>query len=278
MEQIVTANTCYLCGKSIVSSDRRSRDHVIPKQFIERDQPKATGYDYGGFLPTHESCNKGFGGLDGASECICQKALRLISVLEGKPGIALTATKDPDTSIYCIPNTEFGDFSDREQRYFGLIDVSALEMEKWLNPDFYQNRKPMNPMERPINAALSVLAKSSSALLVKRHGIPANTYWRIAAKPCHTTLAGADLSPVLGTVKPFENGLKVWIKSFEGGHWFSVFQHRQVFVWFFFAMSDRPAELFHWNKILFDDFPALYYEGENLMGMVGYNWVKSPLG
>ena len=39
---------CYLCGKGISVEDVVSDDHVVPKQFIKRSQPKTKGFDYAG--------------------------------------------------------------------------------------------------------------------------------------------------------------------------------------------------------------------------------------
>ena len=52
---------CYLCRKSIEEDNVESGDHIVPKQFIKRSQPKAKGFDYAGKLPSHKECNNRFG-------------------------------------------------------------------------------------------------------------------------------------------------------------------------------------------------------------------------
>ena len=226
---------CYLCGKTIPDDVNPSCDHVISKQFIERKQPRAKGFDYGGFLPTHETCNTSFGGSDGKTESICQKALRLIQIFHSGQGVDLVSSADPSIKIFCIPNTGFEDFSERESEYFGIIDTTKMSPSAWLAPSFYDNRPPMDPMERPVNAALSVLAKNSAALLIKRNGIAKASQWIIAAKPCQTSLDNADLSPMFGIVKPFENGLRVYVLTMEGGDFFVAYQFKKMCMWFYFS-------------------------------------------
>lgn len=66
---------CYLCGTQVLVSEITD-DHVVPKQFIKRSQPKVKGFDYAGVLPSHESCNNEF-----EPEVYSQKALILIKAL-----------------------------------------------------------------------------------------------------------------------------------------------------------------------------------------------------
>jgi hypothetical protein len=69
---------CYLCAQTIKSKSDSNLDHVFSQLFINRSQPKAKGFTYGGTLPTHRTCNSLFGNNP---EADCRDALQNIQDL-----------------------------------------------------------------------------------------------------------------------------------------------------------------------------------------------------
>lgn len=114
-----------------------SNDHVVPKQFIKRKQPKVKGFDYAGVLPTHQKCNNHFG-----AEKMCQKSLELINALYN-PGCCLTHQhKDnPSIKILTINSEYLKQFTESDLRFFKFIDARNSSIEEWSNPDFYKGRQ-----------------------------------------------------------------------------------------------------------------------------------------
>ncbi len=155
-------NICYLCGLPV--SGQKSDDHVVPKQLIKRSQPKVKGFDYAGKLPSHDSCNTRF-----RPEISCQKALRLISVLQDDNYFTIRTHQDnPDIKILAIDSDCLSAFSQQDLQFFKFIDVCNKELSKWSNPSFFTGKPKTNPLEHALFVSLSVLAKSASALLVSR--------------------------------------------------------------------------------------------------------------
>lgn len=105
---------CYLCGKKISADDQFSSDHVVPKLLIDRRQPKVKGFDYGGVIPTHESCNNNFG-----PEKYCRKALKIISKLNDPECISEFQHKQNPALRLMTLNAEcFKEFSIKELCFF----------------------------------------------------------------------------------------------------------------------------------------------------------------
>jgi hypothetical protein len=275
-KDVASGRICYLCGRRMWCWQKVDRDHVVPKQFIKRKQPRTKGFDYAGVLPTHHRCNNTFGGLGGETEVVCQKALRLIQAFsDPNQSFQGRNTADPDIEVTFLSAEDFADFSEREKKYFGITDVGSTSPVEWSKPGFFKDKAKVNPMIRPMNAGLSVLVKCCAALLVKRHEVSPRARWRVLAIPCHTPLADADLGPVLGDAKPFEIGVRAWVKLFQGGGWVVTIQHEHLCVFLFFAASSDLRNMEAFNRALYKDYDGLYFESRRLLDLAGYQWTEN---
>ena len=113
------ATVCYLCGRSIENHHTVSGDHVVPRQFIDRPQPKMKGFDYAGKLPSHEECNNRFG-----PETYSQKAIITIHALHDENcTYKASHPQNPEINILALNPDFFPGFTDRDLKYFKFIDV-----------------------------------------------------------------------------------------------------------------------------------------------------------
>ena len=259
---------CYLCRKSIETDNVESEDHVVPRQFINRPQPKAKGFDYAGKLPSHEECNNRFG-----PETYCQKAITIIQALHNEECIYKTPHPDnPAISIMALNSDCFPGFTERDLKYFKFIDVRNNDSTSLPEPDYFRDKVKTNPKKDSLFTALSVLTKSAAALLVKRHikGIPES--WKIYAIP-YVGADGVDFDELFGNTKPFEVGVKCWIKQMESGDWFVAYKAEGVLVYFLFSVTGDVATIEGITKV-FDDADIQMFEGDTLMELVGYEWKK----
>lgn len=112
-------DVCYLCGKPLLRGQVRSDDHVVPATLIARTQPKVKGFDYGGYLPTHETCNNHFG-----NETYVSKALDLLRILHGLHiGGPLQHTQQPNISILPLNASQLSHFTTRDLQFFKIYDA-----------------------------------------------------------------------------------------------------------------------------------------------------------
>lgn len=256
---------CYLCGSEILTSEVTG-DHVVPKQFIKRSQPKVKGYDYAGVLPSHEACNNQFG-----PEVYSQKALVLIKALHDENCFLKRQHRDhPQIQIMALNSECFPDFTERDLEFFKFIDVRNEDYGNWSNPSFFQDKPKTNAKKDALHIALSVLSKSAAALLVSRHLPSVPGYWRVVAIP-YIGAATVDFDELLGDTKPFEVGIKAWIKPMENGDWFVVYKADDVLVYLLFWFSGAKAVLSGLSSI-FDDAERLLFEGAHLNQLVNYRW------
>ena len=147
---------CYLCGQEILETDTSSDDHVIPQQLIKRKQPKVKGFDYGGFLPTHEICNNRFG-----PETYCIKAMKLISLLDNEDCVSVHT----DKPIMILNSDFFKEFNRRDFKFFKLIDVRQFPVGNFLSSSFLLDKPKTNLKRSALFTTLAVLTKSVAALL-----------------------------------------------------------------------------------------------------------------
>jgi len=260
---------CYLCGEEI-SKGEASKDHVVPKQFIKRKQPKVKGFDYTGVLPTHEKCNNRFG-----AERMCQKSLQLINVLYNPECFLIRQHKNnPDIKIMAINSNYLSDFTDSDLDFFKFNDVRNTTISEWSDTEFYKDKTKTEPLKQPLNIALSVLAKSASAVLVSRFSICPDTSWRILCIPYHCASPALDFDDYFGKTKPFEIGVKLWIKPFENSDFFAAYKSQNILLYIFFCFSGATAIIDEIKRI-FKGAEHLYFEGSKLIALSEYDWKKT---
>lgn len=256
---------CYLCGSEILPGDTTG-DHIVPKQFIKRSQPKVKGFDYGGVLPSHDTCNNQFG-----PEVYSQKALVVIKALHDE-NCFLERQHQENSAIQIMAlNSEcFPGFTERDLQYFRFIDVRDKDYEDWSNPEFFRDKKRTNAKKDALYAALAVLSKSAAALLVSRHlhSVPGN--WRILAIP-YIGATAVDLDKLLGDTKPFDIGVKAWIRKLEKRDWFVVYKVDDVLVYLLFWFSGDRSVLSGLQNT-FDNAQRFLFEGRNLNQLINYEW------
>ena len=264
---------CYLCGEPI--EDKSNEDHVFQQQFLKRKQPKAKGFYYAGVLKTHEKCNKLFGGKSAGAEAFSKKALELLHVLHDEDCILTRERKDaPSIKIMLISSECLSSFTEEELRFFGMIDVRDKEYQEWTSKEFILRHEKINPFKKPMNTALSVLAKSAAALLVSGFGFWPNPIWRIMAVPHYSESADVDFDRFFGQTKPLEIGIKVWAKRWQNRDWFVAYKYEGLIVFFSFGGSldntnfDNVAHVFH-------DASKLMFESKKLIDLINHNWVES---
>ena len=258
---------CYLCGSELLASEATD-DHVVPKQFIKRPQPKVKGYDYAGVLPSHEACNNEFG-----PEVYSQKALILMKALhDDSCFLKLQYHDNPDIQIMALNSDCLPGFTKRDLEFFKFIDTRNEDYDNWSNPSFFKDKKKANPKKDALYTALAVLSKSAAALLVSRHLQSVPAYWRVVAIP-YIGADTVDFDKLLGDTKPFEVGVKAWIRPMENDDWFVVYKADDVLVYLLFWFSGDKAVVVGLSDI-FNDAERLLFEGKHLNQLVNYEWQK----
>lgn len=258
---------CYLCGKEIKEGDVNSDDHVIPQLLITRNQPKAKGFDYGGFLPTHEKCNNEFG-----PENYCVKALKLISVLHDANCVSLHQHRENlSINVMGINSDCLKEFTSNDLKFFKFIDVRQSSIADISTPTFFSGKSKSNPMQNALFPALAVLTKSAAALLVARHLCEVPARWRVLAIPYDGANEAADFDEFFGNVRPFDIGVKVWLRPFDSGDWFALYNAQNILVFFLFNFSETDT---NWKRMieLFQDADHWSFEGEHLNALIDYPW------
>ncbi len=230
---------CYLCGKLISSGQVRSKDHVVPSTLITRAQPKVKGFDYGGFLPTHETCNNRFG-----SETYVSKALDLLHVLHSPLAAGpLQHRQHSDISILPIDASLLPNFSARDLTFFNIHDMRNGDIALLSDPTFYVGKTKTNPIRIALFTSLSVLAKSAAALLVKRQLGSIPLLWRICAQAYEGNLSDLVSAEIEG--KRFDNGLSARIEELPQGNWHVTYAAKGTLALFAFAFHGRTRVLRH---------------------------------
>jgi hypothetical protein len=258
---------CYLCGTEILP-DETSEDHVVPKQLIKRPQPKVKGFDYAGVLPTHGICNNQFG-----PEVYSQKALILIKVLHDDNCFLKRQHRDNhNIQIMALNSDCFPGFTERDLEFFKFNDVRKNDYEDWSNPNFFPGKTKTNAKKNALYTALAVLSKSAAALLVSRCLQSLPSYWRVVAIP-YINAANVDFDELLGNTKPFEIGVKAWVRPMENNDWFVIYKADDTLAYLLFWFSGGESVL-SGLKSTFDDADPLLFEGANLKKLINYDWVQ----
>lgn len=259
------AQLCYLCGKAI--EEQTSGDHVVPVTFIDRVQPKARGYDYAGKLPTHPECNNRFG-----PETYVSKAIDFIIFLEGEDGHAVVRHRDrPDLEMQALDASKLPEFTKRDIEFFKLIDVREIDLSNWFDPDFFRDKQRTNPKRDSLGIALSVLAKSAAALLIKRGLKYVPQKWRIYAIPHIGASEATNFDEIMGPTLPFATGFRAWMKMVdEGPDWLVIYRAKSVLIYFLFVFErhNEAARL----KEEFADAQVFEFTGDALNEMLQLGW------
>lgn len=257
---------CYLCGKP-VKPGQESDDHVIPKTLIQRAQPRARGFDYGGKLPSHRDCNNRFG-----PETYVTKALDLVAVLHDEDcWFEYCHPANPSFRMMALKSTCLSNFTQRDLKYFEIIDAQAKSIREIHDLKLLEGRRPVNPKRLALSNALAVLTKSAAALLVSRKLDSMPTKWDVLAIPYVGDADSIDFDDLLGSTAPFDVGVKVWIDHLETDDYLLVYRAKRVIVYFLFRFSASPAA---WNRMLaqFAGGSRLCFQGSTLMELVHYEW------
>ena len=260
---------CYLCGKEITEGDVNSDDHAIPRQLITRKQPRAKGFDYGGILPTHEKCNNEFG-----PETYCVKALKLIAVLYDENCASLFQhAENPSITMMGINSDCLKEFTQRDLAFFKFIDVRENSIADFSTPTFFSGKPKANPKRDALFTALSVLTKSTAALLVVRHLSEVPPQWRVLAIPYTGATDATDFDDIFGNTQPFDVGVKVWLRRTDSDDWFALYRAQNILVFFLFKLSETDT---FWNGVIerFQDADRFSFEGEHLNALIDYQWKK----
>ncbi|MEE9494670.1 MAG: hypothetical protein V3W04_15025 [Gammaproteobacteria bacterium] len=166
----------------------------------------------------------------------------------------------------------FPGFTERDLEFFKFIDVRNEDCSDWSNPKYFKGKKKINPKKDALYAALAVLSKSAAALLVSRHLNSVPPFWRVVAVP-YIGAGTVDFDAILGNTKPFEVGIKAWIRPMENDDWFVVYKADDVLVYLLFWFSGEKAVVEGVSEI-FNDADRLLFEGRNLNLLVNYEWKK----
>lgn len=179
---------------------------------------------------------------------------------------------DPRIKIMAINSQCLPTFSEGDLRFFKFIDVRSTDEDEWSSPDFFKDKKRANPQRDALLVALSVLAKSSAALLVKRHRVPVPSTWRIYSFPYRGALEVLDFDTILGDTRPFEVGVKAWIKQLDTGDWFVIYKARGILLFTVFVFSD--TDVVRQIGAKFADTDRFYFEGSTLNELLTTGWKK----
>jgi hypothetical protein len=260
------AQACYLCGLPIGATPA-SDDHAVPKLLIARKQPKVKGFDYGGVLPTHPECNNQFG-----PEVYCAKALELIAVLHDSDCISTYRHKDEPSIVVMTLKCEcLSDFTRRDLEFFKFIDMRDEDISKISDRSFFSGKAKANPWRDALSIALAVLTKSAAALLVSRFLRALPPRWRVLSIPYTGATEAYDVDSLLGNTKPFDIGVKVWIRPFDADNWFVLYRAHNLLVFFLFTFSENDAI---WNGMIerFPEVGRLSFSGNRLTELIDYQW------
>lgn len=259
---------CYLCGKAIAAGEA-SEDHVVPKQLIQRPQPKVKGFKYAGVLPSHKKCNNEFG-----PEVYSPKAFALIRALHDENCfLERQHRNNPAVVVMTLNANCLSGFSKRDLMFFKIIDVRDKDYSEWSSPSFFKNKPKINALEHALFTALAVLSKSAAALLVSCHLTVVPSRWRIIAIPYFGEGNAVDFDALLGDTKPFDVGVKVWLRPMENGDWFAIYKVRDVVVYLLFWFSADDVHLEGIRRI-FGDADRFLFDSASLTELIDYQWKK----
>lgn len=262
----MTTMHCYLCGHEIQPGEVISKDHVIPMQLLAGQQPKRKGFDYGGHIPTHERCNNEFG-----PENYTQLALELIPALHNPSTVAHVAhPNDPSAKFLALNSRFFSHFDQRALKYFKIFDRRS-ESSPFPALDQVGNDMQTNPVRAATEIALSVLLKSSAALIISRKLKSIPNEWKVLAATYVGDTKEISFNDIIGETKPFGDGIKVWLGRLETDDYFVAYVADQMLVFFLFRFS---ASLAGWRhmKLQFRNAPRFTFYGNCINDIISEGW------
>lgn len=162
-------------------------------------------------------------------------------------------------------------FTNRDVAFFRIIDGRDRSIEDLGSPEFFQDKPKTNPFKEALFVPLAVLAKSAAALLVARYLNQPPPSWPILAIPYSGATVATDFDAMFGDTRPFDIGVKVWLKACHSGDWFVAYRAQNVLVFFLFHLSGSQE---FWDGILarFQDTERLCFEGTRLVDLIAYEW------
>lgn len=262
---------CYLCGKGIESGAMVSGDHRVPSALLVRKQPKVKGRDYAGKAPTHPACNNRF-----LAENHCAAALKLLPLLLNPECASfIPLPGKPETRFLALNSTYFKDLTPQEKRLLNFVDLRESPVGDIRSGSAFAGKAPVaDPISGAVKAILSVLAKSSAALLVERHLREIPPLWRIHAMPYTGATDHLDFDEIYGTTVPFDDGVKAWIKCLPSGDFSVSYRAGEVVAFFIFEFSGHDHLV---RQILqrFGDTTSWMFESHQLMDLANSPWQLS---
>jgi len=260
---------CYLCGKDIPDDEKISSDHVVPKLLIDREQPRVKGYDYGGFLPTHDICNNSFG-----PESYCRVALKILSKLYDPECISKHQHKQHSNLLLMTLNSEcFDEFSEKELFFFKIRDVRNNSCSEIKDPEFIQQTQPVNIEAKVLFTSLAVITKSAAALLIKRHLKKVPTTWKVLSIPYHGITDELNFDTILGEAKPFDIDVKVYINDMKSDLYLVVYIAYGVMFYLFFQIDGGRRKLKD-IAMKFNDADPYFFKGKFINDLLSCKWRK----
>lgn len=253
---------CYLCGKPVVV---RSRDHAVPKTLLEGQPPKMRGFEYGGFLPTHKTCNNEFG-----PETYAQRSLELIDALHN-PDCTRTFrhTEDPTVRLMALNSECLPNFNRRDLRYFKIAD--CRQHRTLPSVGGLRSAEAVDPFKLALYAALAVLLKSAAALAIRRKIKAVPDAWQVMAVPYVGDAAQIDFDELFGSTRPFSPSVKVWMGVLVTGDVLVVYRTSRVLVYFFFRFSSSMEGWRHMRG-QFVGKPRLRFDGRSIRDVLHNGW------
>ncbi len=259
---------CYLCGEALEGDI--NEDHTISKHLIT-GQPKRKDFDYGGKIEVHKKCNSLFGDRSSNIESISPKAMQLLKIMfDPNKTVHRVNKNNPELEILAFEEKHLKNFTKNDFTFFKLTDVRNEDYKTFTSKEFLEQLSKMNPLEKPLNVAITVLAKNCAAMLFKRNNFYPTDKWRIFA----TTFWGdtnIDYDTIFGKTKPFEIGVKLWNKPYQNGDWFCAYKLDELQIYFVFLNSSNYQNIYELRVVL-KDAETYYFESEKLINLINYNW------
>lgn len=256
---------CYLCNEIIKVDDEKSSDHVVPRLLIDREQPKVKGYDYGGSIKTHKSCNNHFGPEDYG-----RKALKIISKLND-PDCISTLILDPSIKIMALNSACFEEFTDKELTYFKVRDVRNNTNFEITDPDFIKSEPSTNIREKVLFTTFAVLVKSAAALLIKRSLMQIPSKWKVLAIPYHGATKELNLNRIFGEAKPFDKDVKIYIQDLNAGIYLVLYLAYGVMLYVFIQISEND-KYFKEIAAKHPDADCYVFNSNCINDLIDYQW------
>ena len=168
-------------------------------------------------------------------------------------------------------------FSRKELKYFHITDVRTLNYNEWTDSNFINKLQAGIVFEKPINTALSVLAKNAAAVLVKDFNIsPATRNWRIFTM-LNTYNNEVDLSSFLGHPIMIDQEIHLYCKKFiNTKDIFLVYAYHSIIIYFFFAF-DRGYQNINLFKKSYNSQNQLLFEKSFLNELKDFDWLAHDI-